>query len=98
MAHIPTRGLWRGVILVDHPLRGTLLPCLHDGVNSGGFLVDSHRGLSASLPAFRHAEFSNRIPDEFPDFVDAEVESLIACGCVANGTMSKDRVAQTGPA
>lgn len=78
---------WREVILVDHALRDTLLPYLQDGVNLQDFLVDSHRGPSASQPykpqTFRQAEFKNRIPSRFTSFVDAEVESLIARGCVA---------------
>lgn len=80
-------AFWREVILVDHPLRDTLLSYLHDGVNLGDFLIDSHRGPSASQPykpeAFRQAEFGDRYPSGFTDFVDAEVESLIARGCVA---------------
>lgn len=80
-------AFWREVILVDHPLRDTLLPYLRDGVNLGDFLQDSHRGPSASRPykpdAFRPAEFRNRIPPAFTDFADAEVETLIARGCVA---------------
>lgn len=80
-------AFWREVILVDHPSRDALLSYLQDGVNLRDFFVDSHRGPSPKQPykphAFRHAEFRNRIPSGFTDFVDAEVASPIARGCVA---------------
>ena len=57
---------WREVIFAHHTLRDTILPYLQDGVNLRDFLIDSHRGPSASQlyapQAFRQAEFRNRIP------------------------------------
>ena len=43
-------AFWREVVLVDHPLRDTLLPYLEDGVNLRDFLIDSPRGPSPSQP------------------------------------------------
>lgn len=80
-------AFWDEVILVDHPLRDSLLAYLRDGVNLQDFLIDSHRGPSVQQPynvaSFRQAVFPNRIPSKFVPFVESEVQSLIARGCVA---------------
>ena len=78
---------WDGVVLQDHPLRETLVSYLRDGVSVHEFLIASHRGPSVDLPykadRFPGAVFSNRVPPMHADFVDAEMHSLIARGCVA---------------
>lgn len=80
-------AFWDEVILVDHPLRDSLLTYLRDGVNLQDFLIDSHRRPSVQQPynvaSFRQAVFPNRIPSKFVPFVESELQSLIARGCVA---------------
>ena len=88
-----------GVVQHDHPLRETLVSSLRDGVSVHEFLTASHRGASVDLPykadKFPGAVFSNHIPPAHADFVDAEMQSLIARGCVVNWPYVRGRA---GPA
>lgn len=77
---------WRDTILSEHPSRDTLVAFLRDGVDLYDLLLQDYRGPSTSLPyavdRFPGAVFQNRIPPKFTAFVNAEVESLVARGCV----------------
>ena len=94
-------SFWREVILVDHPLRDTLLPYLQDGVNLRDFLVDSHRGPSASQPyqpqAFRQAEFKIgfHLASQASSMRRWSLSSHVDAS--RNGAMSRDPTARIGP-
>ena len=78
---------WNDVILQDHPLRGTLMSYLREGVGLHDLLLTEYRGPSIDCPyvvgRFPGAVFQNRIPPTFASFVDAEVQALVERGCVA---------------
>lgn len=75
-------GFWDSVILKSHPLRDTLVSYLRDGVDLNDLLLDPFRGTSSEEPYNRGrcppAAFANRIPLEFDDFVDTEMQSLLS--------------------
>lgn len=77
---------WRNVILIDHPLRDSLVSYLRDGVDLYDLLLSEYRGGSNDLPydvsRFPGAVFRNRIPPRFSPFVQAEVQTLVDRGCV----------------
>lgn len=80
------RQFWAEVVLAGHPLRDTLLYYVSEGVPVFDFLTYEFRGKSRESPyrvdAFPGEVFSNRVPPEFEEFVQSEVDSLIARGCL----------------
>ena len=78
---------WNGVVLQGHPLHKTLLSYLREEVIVHEFLIASRRGPSidplSNVGMFPGAVFANRIQPELAGFVDTEMHSLIARGCVA---------------
>lgn len=92
---------WDGVVLQDHPLRETLGSYLREGVSVHEFLIASHRGPSVDSPykvdRFPGAVFANRIPPAHAGFVDAEMRSLIARGCVVKWADVRGRAGPARP-
>lgn len=93
-------GFWKNHILRDHPLRDTLTSYIRDGVDLYDLLLPKYRGTSPLCPyntdRFPQRIFSNhRWPPEFDRFVDTEMQSLLARGCIARWD---DVKAPNGPA
>ena len=89
---------WDAVVLPGHPLRGTLVSTLFEGASVHEFFIASHRERSMDCKytagKFQAAGFASRIVPACAGFVDAEMQSLIARGCVAKW---KDFQDQAGP-
>ena len=79
-------AFWEDGICAHDPLRDTLVLDLCDGMDVHDFLFDSHKGPSSARPHNRDwlpgAVFANRIPPQFTEFVDMEMQSVIGRGCV----------------
>lgn len=80
-------GFWEDHVLLDHPLRDTLVSYLRDGVDLHDLLLPKYKGASSSCPynveQFPQRIFSNhRWPAEFDGFVDAEMRTLLDRGCI----------------
>ena len=74
-------AFWEDVILADYPLRNTLVSYLRDGVDVHDFRFDSNKGPLSNSPCnrdrFPGPVLANRIPLQFTEFVDMEMQSLI---------------------
>lgn len=94
-------GLLGHVILTNHPLRATLVSYLRHGVDLYDLLLDPFRGASPEKPYNRDrcspAVFANRIPAALDDFVDSEMQSLIARGCIVKWADVKGPSGSTRP-
>ena len=82
--HLP---FWEKFILREHPNRDQFLSVLRDGVGLHDMLLPPFHGPSVDQPfnpdRFRGAVFRNRIPAAFAGFIDSEIASLEALGCIA---------------